>query len=593
MADAAGDKLAGPHAPPGARQRRYQARIRAHVDQHGLVPPAGTNDTAALAAAHAAAVAAGGGVVRIPASCIVTASLTPASNVEIRGSRSGVATVYMASTTATPFAFLQGVYSTGAPLTHFKLADLTIDGLYMQTVFNVGNKGAYLQYLASCVFENLVIQNTLATGLGIDFLTKGTVIRSVKALNCGAGSWAGSQGGGSAGIGIGTGGFSLEHFTIEGCHADGNGTFGIFLEGQGGTTTPGMRIVGCTATNNQLSGFCDAGGAGAQWIGCWAYGNVLDGFTNASGTLVASVPGNDTVWSSCIANNNGRFGFSYYPFRFGNSSNFQANATARVTWSDCKAYSNANQGFYVQTNTGNTIDGLMFTDCEAYQNGSTGLHDLPAWRRDQPPDRPGVRDKEPSHAQALPAHHPPGQIIGYVNGRPVRTIAGGSAPVGDPAAPPAAPAAPVTPPAGPVTPAARRTRGSRVRVGRQDRVPARARAEAHHGRPRRRRQGPHHRQGAGRRRSAAAAAQGPRPRQGRHPATPPNSSSSSPARTPPSPSCAATTPSSSRCTPSAPSRSPGRRSSATASSTTSTSPRPTTPSRSRRRSPSTSRSTPN
>lgn len=46
----------------------------------------------------------------------------------------------------------------------------------------------------------------------------------------------------------------------------------------------------------------------------------------------------------------------------------------------------------------------------------------------------------------------PGQIIGYVNDRPVRTIAGGSEPAGDPAAPPAAPPvdpAPAAPPAAP------------------------------------------------------------------------------------------------------------------------------------------------
>lgn len=49
----------------------------------------------------------------------------------------------------------------------------------------------------------------------------------------------------------------------------------------------------------------------------------------------------------------------------------------------------------------------------------------------------------------------PGQIIGYVNGRPVRTIAGGSAPVGDPAAPPAAvPAAPAAPQVVPAAPPA-------------------------------------------------------------------------------------------------------------------------------------------
>jgi hypothetical protein len=333
----------------------------------------GTDDTAALAATHAAVAAAGGGVVLIPGSCLVSAALTPASNVEIRGTRSGATTVYMASTTATPFAFLSGVYSTGAPLAEFKLRDLTIDGLYMQMAFNVGIKGAFLQYLSSCVFENLVVQNTLATGLGVDFLTKGTTIRNVKAINCGAGSWAGAQGGGSAGIGIGTGGFTLEQFTIEGCHAEGNGTFGIFIEGQGGTTTPGMRIVNCTASGNHLSGFCDAGGSGAQWIGCWSYLNDFDGFTNASGTLPTSVPGNDTIWANCVANNNGRMGFAYYPFRFGNSSNYQPNAVARVSWNGCKSYANANQGFYVQTQTAGVIDGLAFNDCESYLNGSSGL----------------------------------------------------------------------------------------------------------------------------------------------------------------------------------------------------------------------------
>lgn len=330
----------------------------------------GTDDTTAIQAAITAAAVAGGTVILPPGNYITTSTLTPASNVTVRGVGAATA-LYMASTTA--FAAFSGTFSVGTPLTGFALMDMTIDGAYMQTAFNVGNKAVFIQYLSGCVFLNLTVQNTLASGLGIDFLTGGTLIHDVRALNCGAGSWGGSQGGGSAGIGIGTGQHTIEEFTISDCHASGNGTFGIFIETQPGTCSLGMKIIGCSAENNQLSGFCDAGGQGAQWIGCWSYNNLVAGFTNCSGTVSGSVPGQDTLWSNCVAWGNGQHGFSYSPFKFGNSATYQPNAVCRVSWKGCKAAANGSQGFFINTNTGGTLDGLEFDNCESYANGSSGL----------------------------------------------------------------------------------------------------------------------------------------------------------------------------------------------------------------------------
>lgn len=327
----------------------------------------GTSDTAAIQAAINAAAVSGGTVLIPPGKYLTTAQLTVANNVAVRGAGEGNTVLYMASLTV--MAAFYGIYSSGSPLTKFAATDFTVDGAFTQPTTNVGNnvgnKGFFFQYCSACAFQDLTIRNTLATGLGTDFLTNGTTIRNVNTFNCGAQSWNTSQGGGCAGIGIGTGQHTTEEFTISGCHASGNGTYGIFIETQTGTCSQGIRVIGCSAEGNHISGFADAGGAGGIWSGCWSYNNSLDGFDSDAGTVGTGVAGNDTIWADCVAWGNGQYGFYY--------NAFQPNSICRVSWKGCKAIANHNQGFYVNTqSSGTTLDGLQYDACEAYLNGSSG-----------------------------------------------------------------------------------------------------------------------------------------------------------------------------------------------------------------------------
>lgn len=335
----------------------------------------GTDDSIACNAAMAAA--AGGGQVYFPSGkYLISASISldQANYVNIMGAGEGATSIYQIGSGGSA-AFHTLTFSSGSPLTQFSMSNMTIDGAYMQGAYNVHNCGVRAQYLQRCTFDHMTIRNTLATGLGIDWLTHGTVIDNIRALNCGAGSYQGSAGGGCAGIGIAVGMHAIEEFVVSNCHAAGNGTFGIFIEASAGSVmATGMRITGSSAEGNGLSGFGDCGGIGAIWTGNWSYNNIYDGFTNCAGTTTYAIPGQDTLWSDNVAYFNGRHGFSYTPLVLGFNT-FQPNTTAqRISWKNCKAWSNGLRGFEVDTGSGGaTIDKVTLDNCEGYQNNSSGL----------------------------------------------------------------------------------------------------------------------------------------------------------------------------------------------------------------------------
>lgn len=337
----------------------------------------GTDDTAAINAAIAAAV---GGRVFIPAgNYLVSSPLIPQNNVAVVGAGTGATRIYGVGTSGFPIFLQSSLITTfasasqnstlAAPLTDFTLADLTIDGLYMQTAYYVNNNGVRVQFQAHCTYRDLVIQNTLETGLAADYPTKGTTIHNVRALMCGAGSLNGVSGSGGGGIGVGTGASALEEFVISDCHAYGNGTYGIFIETE--TTSVwsvGGRVVGCFAAANK-TGFGDSGGQGVIWSGCVAYQNAQDGFAVDIGTTSTAAPGQDTLLVDCVAYLNGRHGFSY------SNTTTQYNAVARITWAACKAFSNVSNGFAIipaGPSSGN-LDCFMLDSCEAYLNGASGF----------------------------------------------------------------------------------------------------------------------------------------------------------------------------------------------------------------------------
>ncbi|HEX4226513.1 MAG TPA: glycosyl hydrolase family 28-related protein [Pseudonocardiaceae bacterium] len=338
-----------------------------NVKDYGATGNGSTDDAHAIQAAITAVTGTGGTVFFPPGKYKVASAIVAADNVALIGSGVGSAIIAPAGS----ISAVRGNSTRTAPLTRFTMAHLSIDGANQGPQFNVGIKGVFCQYLAQCQFEDLVIQNCAATGLGIDFLSQGTVIHAVRAIGNGRLNRGGGNGGGSSGIGIGTGQYPVEDFVISDCYAAGNGRYGIFIESQSGQTSYGMRIANCFATGNLNHGFGSAGGNGAVWSHCVSYANNIDGFSIDNGTIgTTAQPSSNDVYVACESIGNSRHGFSYQPTAV--NANSPAGGGNHV-YSACVSRANSGLGFNIASLAGHPVSGLMYTGCSAFGNGMSGL----------------------------------------------------------------------------------------------------------------------------------------------------------------------------------------------------------------------------
>ncbi|HJP73024.1 MAG TPA: glycosyl hydrolase family 28-related protein [Pseudonocardiaceae bacterium] len=326
-----------------------------------------TDDAPAIQSAVAAVTSAGGTVYFPPGRYRVASAIVPVNNIAMIGAGVGNAIIAPAGS----ISAVRGNSTKTSPLTRFTMAHLSIDGAGQGPAFGVGIKGVYCQYLAQCQFEDLIIQNCAATGLGIDFLTQGTVIHAVRAIGNGRLNRGGGNGGGSSGIGIGTGQYPVEDFVISDCYAAGNGRYGIFIESQTGQTSYGMRIANCFATGNLNHGFGSAGGNGAIWSHCIAYANNIDGFSIDNGTIGAlAQPSANDVYVACEAIGNSRHGFSYQPTSLNPVS---VAGGGNHVYSACVSRGNSGLGFNIDSVSGHPVSGMGYTGCVSFGNGMSGL----------------------------------------------------------------------------------------------------------------------------------------------------------------------------------------------------------------------------
>jgi hypothetical protein len=338
-----------------------------NVQDYGATGNGSTDDAAAIQAAITAVTGTGGTVFFPPGNYKVGTAIVPADNVALIGSGVGSAIIAPAGSVSA----VQGSGTKANPLTRFTMAHLSIDGANQGPQFGVGIKGVFCQYLAQCQFEDLIIQNCVATGLGIDFLTQGTVIHAVRAIGNGRLNRGGGSGAGSSGIGIGTGQYPVEDFVISDCNAASNGRYGIFIESQTGQTSYGMRIANCFATGNLNHGFGSAGGNGTIWSHCVAYANNIDGFSIDNGTTGAvAQPSSNDVYVACEAIGNSRHGFSYQPSAL---NGYSVAGGGNHVYSACVSRANNGLGFNITSVAGHPVSGLSYTGCLAFGNGSSGL----------------------------------------------------------------------------------------------------------------------------------------------------------------------------------------------------------------------------
>lgn len=182
-------------------------------------------------------------------------------------------------------------------------SDFEIDGSGVQLAeYDVLAKGLGLQYVMRGRFRDLYIHDTGATGFGCDFL-QDTLVENIVALDCGR--LAAGEAIGSAGIGIGIGGWGAnERLTVTSCTAVGNAMNGVFVELQKDTWPPprSIRITDCHVERNRF-GISDWGADGLIVSGCTMIGNLEAGY-DVSSRGTSRIAGRGGIVTACVIDAN-------------------------------------------------------------------------------------------------------------------------------------------------------------------------------------------------------------------------------------------------------------------------------------------------
>lgn len=236
-----------------------------------------------------------------------TAAIVPKPGVSIIGySRDRV--VFLPTGVEAAFEFKGGG---GNFLTNCVFANFSVDG-QNQTLSSLGNynvsaKAFYIQRFRDCLFTDILMQDTGATSMGIDFADR-SIIQRVVAQRGGRLATVGDLGG--SGIGIGTGELAEEPLLIVDCITEYCRNYGIFLERQIGTNA--MRtIIAQTITRYNQWGIGDCGTRGTIIAQSQVANNISHGITIHRGTNNASHAGSRTLISNNQIHANGGAGIDF------------------------------------------------------------------------------------------------------------------------------------------------------------------------------------------------------------------------------------------------------------------------------------------
>ena len=275
-----------PSRPPAAFVFEFEQDLCYNAKSHGAKGDGATDDSPALNALVTAVHDAGGGTIWLPKGVYMLDSpILWQSNVSLRGEGMGLAILKtrQAAGVGEGFAAIRGLtFSADDPCVNCKFEQFTIDGEEMQiTEYTSYPKGINIHFMSNCVFRDMEIRNTCATGLGVDHL-RNSVVDHVVCINCGR-SWTGNgveQNVGGAGIGIGTNCMEGESLIVQNCVADGCGNYGIFFEKQGYTypgKAEGHVIANNVVRNGRNHGIVIKGDANVVVTDNVVFGNANDG----------------------------------------------------------------------------------------------------------------------------------------------------------------------------------------------------------------------------------------------------------------------------------------------------------------------------
>ena len=276
------------------------------------------------------------------------------SNVSIVGEN--IETTILKQSEAVPYSLFYFMGSAASPIIGCRFSDFTVDAYSTGDVNEVYGKAFFFQYVKNCVFDSLVLKGTVATALGIDFLDN-VSIRNVNCIDCGRIYAGGSVG--TSGIGIGTGGWEHENFTITDCICVGSGQYGIFIENQynqgwGGNIAyaKGCVISGCITRNGLNKGIGVCGGQNVTIANCESYENASNGIYLDSLCKRVNI-------KNCSFNDNGSDGINVSCESGSSEVIFEGNTSC------------GNEGCGINVSTG--INGLAFVGNYTRLNTNKGI----------------------------------------------------------------------------------------------------------------------------------------------------------------------------------------------------------------------------
>lgn len=345
----------------------------------------GTDDTAAIQAAINAAVTAGGGTLQLPPGRYIVSNggtlyaLLWHNNISMVGSgygNSGSAIVQITKVIGAVFYQISGS-GNDVSVNNCNFSNFEVDCHCTNGAYNVAWKAFYIRPMVNPVFNGLYVHDTLASGIGTDYITNGIYVNNI-INHCGYAA-TGTISSGGGGIGIGTS-MAAEGAIIANNNVTNCGHYGIFIEKQGATVAAqhfriiGNRCDGSSQTNGTYlgngSGIGDSGGDGTVIVGNTCTGNAKYGISIDNGTL-GTPPGVRPVINDNVCNNNTAAGISLDYTSGSVVSTATANSRAMINGNSC--IGNGTYGIQLLGNSTYATPNIVCTDNQLLTNTTGSL----------------------------------------------------------------------------------------------------------------------------------------------------------------------------------------------------------------------------